>query len=55
MNKMHNKTKKYFEGDIVTSAYGIDYLFEKETESVIYKSRVSRYGYFIQLDKDGKK
>lgn len=55
MNKMHNASKRYYPGDVITSVYGIDYLFEKETEPVIYKSRVSRYGYFIQLDKDGKK
>lgn len=55
MNKMHNANKKYHPGGIVTSAYGIDYLFEKETEPVTYRTRVSRYGYFIQLDKDGQK
>lgn len=55
MNKMHNASRRYYPGDVITSVYGIDYLFEKETEPVIYKSRVSRYGYFIQLDKDGKK
>ena len=55
MNKMHNASKRYYPGDVITSVYGIDYLFEKETEPAIYKSRVSRYGYFIQSDKDGKK